>query len=64
MPLPPEIIAAQERMRQAEAALRAYVESGEHDSNKHRGLVESLQRAIREYEDRIAALLRDMSLRR
>jgi hypothetical protein len=51
-------------MRQAEAALRAYVESGEHDSNKHRGLVESLQRAIREYEDRIAALLRDMSLRR
>jgi len=44
--------------------LRANVESGEHDSNKHRGLVGSLQRAIREYEDRIAALLRDMSLRR
>ena len=51
-------------MRQAEAALHTHVESGEHDSNKHRGLIESLQRAIREYEDRIATLLRDISLRR
>jgi hypothetical protein len=63
MPLPPELIAVQERIRQAEAALHAYVESGEHDSNQHRRLVENLQRAIREYEDRIASLLRDISLR-
>lgn len=50
-------------MRWAEAALLADVESGEHDWNKHRALVEGLQRAIREYEDRITAMLRDISLR-
>jgi len=64
MPLPTEIIAAQDRMRQAEAALQAHVESGERDSKKHLGLVESLQRAIHGYEDTIAALLRDMNFRR
>jgi hypothetical protein len=58
MPLPPEVIAARERMNQAEDALRAYVDSGEHDRDKHRELVRNLQRAIHEYEGRIAALIR------
>jgi len=64
MPLPKEIIAAHERMRQAEAALHVHVESGERDSKKHLGLVESLQRAIHEYEDRIATMLQDINVRR
>lgn len=59
MPLPPEVIAAQERMNQAEAALRAYVDGGEHDRDKHRELVGDLQRAIRDYEGRIGGLLQD-----
>jgi len=45
-------------MNQAEDALRAYVDSGEHDRDKHRELVRYLQRAIHEYEGRIAALIR------
>jgi hypothetical protein len=48
---------ARERMNQAEAELRAYVERGEQDSNKRRELVHNLRRAIHDYEDRIAALL-------
>ena len=43
MPLPPEVIDARERMNQAEAELRAYVDRGEHDSNKHRELVHNLR---------------------
>jgi hypothetical protein len=57
VPLPPEVIDAREKMNQAEAELRAYVDTGEHDSNKHRELVHNLRRAIHDYEDSIAALL-------
>ncbi len=58
MPLPPEIIKARQRMNQAEDALRAYKDSGEHDLKKRHELVVNLRRAIHDYEDRINTLLR------
>jgi hypothetical protein len=58
MPLPPEVVAAREIMNQAEADLRVYLDSGEHDHDKQRGLVENLRHAILEYEGTIAALHR------
>jgi hypothetical protein len=64
VPLPPELIESQERLRQAETSLHAYVDSSEHDPNKHRVLAENLQRAIRQYEERIAAMLQNISQRR
>lgn len=64
MPLPPTIIAAQDKMRQAETALHVHVDGGEHDPAKHRRLLESLQAAMREYEDGIASMLRDLGMRR
>jgi len=57
MPLPPEFLAARDRMYQAEDELRAYVDSAEHDRNRHRQLVENLQQRIREFEASVAALL-------
>ena len=56
MPLPPDVLDAKQRMDYAGEALRAHVDSGEHDHDKHRILVDNLQRAIHEYLDRIAAL--------
>ena len=60
MPLPDDVIAAQERMKEAQTALLAYAESDERNSVEHRRLGENLQEAIREYDDRIAALLRNI----
>ena len=58
MPLPPEVIAAQEIMKHAEADLRIYFDSGEHDHDKQHGLAENLQRAILDYEGTVTALHR------
>jgi len=56
MPLPSDVLDAQRRMNHAEDALQAYVDSGEHKPHEHHILVENLERAIREYLDRIASL--------
>lgn len=61
MPLPNEVIAAKARMDQAEAEMRAHVDSGEYDRDKHRALAEQLHRAIQEYLDRITSLQKDLS---
>ena len=51
MPLPPEVIAAQDRMRQAEAELCADIDSVHPiDLARRRMLVENLQSRIQEYE--------------
>jgi hypothetical protein len=58
MPLPPEVIAAQDRMRQAEAELCADIDSV-HPINlaRRRMLVENLQSRIQEYDYAVAELL-------
>ena len=58
MPLPPEVLAARDRMYQAEDALRADVENvGPADPARRRRLVENLQRMIQEFHNSVAALL-------
>lgn len=64
MRLPEDVIAAHKRMNRAQAELLDHAEkSGERDSDEDRRLVENLQDAIREYEHRIAAFLRDTAAR-
>ena len=58
MPLPPEVIAAHDRMHQAESELRADIDSGRPiDLVRRRTLVENLQSRIQEYEYAVAELL-------
>lgn len=58
MPLPPEVIAAHDRMRQAEAELCSDIDSGlPIDIARRRMLVENLQRRIQEYDYAVAELL-------
>jgi len=57
MPLPQYVLDAQQRMNDADAALRAYVDSGAQDRDKHRELVRNLERAIRNYLGRMPILV-------
>jgi hypothetical protein len=56
MPLPQEVLDAEQRMRDADAELRAHVDSGEQDRDKHRRLSDNLERAMHEYLDRMRRL--------
>jgi hypothetical protein len=58
MPLPPEVIAARDRMRQAETELCADIDSARPiDIARRRMLVENLQSKIQEYDYAVAELL-------
>lgn len=58
MPLPPEVIAARERMREAETELCADIDRLHLiDLARRRALVENLQRRIQEYDFAVAELL-------
>jgi hypothetical protein len=58
MPLPPEVIAARDRMHQAEAELKADIDSVRPiDLARRRMLVENLQSRIQEYDYAVAELL-------
>jgi hypothetical protein len=61
MPLPKEVVAAKERMDRADAEMRAYVDRGEHDRDKHHALAETLRRAVHDYLDKITSLCKDLS---
>jgi hypothetical protein len=61
MPLPKDVVKAKKNMDRAEAEMGAYLDSGEHDADKHRGLVGNLERAIQEYLTRIISLRKDLS---
>jgi hypothetical protein len=56
MPLPQDVLDAQRKMKEAEDALHAYRESGQHDPDKHRILTANLQKAIGDYLERIKSL--------
>ena len=56
MPLPLDVQFAQEKMLQAEGALRAYAAGNERDHSKHQELIEALHTAINEYVDAVASL--------
>jgi hypothetical protein len=49
MPLPPDVQFAEQRMLEAQGALRSYVEREMHDRDQHRALVAALDDAIHEY---------------
>jgi hypothetical protein len=58
MPLPPEVIAAHDRMRQAETELCADIDSVHPiDLARRRMLVDNLQCRIQEYDYAVAQLL-------
>jgi hypothetical protein len=58
MPLPPDVIAAHDRMRQAETELCADIDSVHPiDLARRRMLVENLQGRIQEYDYAVAQLL-------
>jgi hypothetical protein len=57
MPLPPEVIAAQEKMNQAKDALLADVESGEpYNAASRHALLRNLKRAQDEFLHMVAQL--------
>ena len=58
MPLPPEVIAARDRMHQAETELRADIDSVDPiDVARRRMLIQNLQSRIQDYDYAVAELL-------
>lgn len=49
MPLSQDVLDAEQRMKDAAAALRAYVDSGESDREKHRRLLNTLEITMQVY---------------
>jgi hypothetical protein len=57
MPLPPDVVAARERMERADAALRADIESDQPYNRERRiELIDELQIAADEYVEKISRL--------
>jgi hypothetical protein len=56
MPLPLDIELAKQRMLEAGAALRSYVDSDLHDRDLHRQLVEALNEAMTDFVEKVSRL--------